>query len=98
MILPFMPERSERLQGEFAMSELWDFEDLMFGVGVGGVGIRNFLLCLLWFVVLIIVCGRALAICCGPIDPAGVFAGSGAFWGYAANPALAITLRGSIGV
>ena len=69
MILDFI------LDGEFAMSELGDLEDLallMFGMMYLVLLLR--LLCLL----LVVVCGSAVVIRCAHVDVPGMFARAGA--------------------
>ncbi len=71
MILAFI------LQGEFAMSEFGDFEDLMFGM---------MLFLVSWWLVLVIVCSRGMTICNSLVNEAGMFTGSRAIRGYATSP------------
>ena len=82
MILDFI------LDGEFAMSELGDLEDLallMFGM------MYLLLLLLFWLLWFVIVCGRAVVIRCAHVDVPGVFTGAASVLGHTTGPAHAIT-------
>jgi hypothetical protein len=88
MIFPFMLS-----DGEFAMSEFGDLEDLM--VLMFGMMYVRLLVLVVWFVV---VCGGAVVIRYAHVHVPGVFAGAGSIWGHTTSPALAITGGGSIQV
>jgi hypothetical protein len=81
--------------GEFAMSEFGDLEDLallMFGMICLDLLL---LLVVVWFV---IVCGGAVVICRTHVYGSDVLTGSASILAYSSSPALAITGRCSIGV
>jgi hypothetical protein len=81
--------------GEFAMSEFRDLEDLallMFGM------MYLLLLLLFWLLWFVIVCGPAMIIRYAHVHVTGVFTGAGAISGHTTGPAHAITGGGSIRV
>ena len=75
--------------GEFAMSEFGDLEDLALLMD----GMMYF--CLLWLfwwlMVFVVVCGGAVVIRCAHVHKTSVFTGAAAIWGHTSSPALAIT-------
>ena len=72
--------------GEFAMSEFWDLEDLvllMFGM--------MYLRLLFWWLLLVVVCGGAVVVRYAHVHVPGMFARAGSICGHTSSPALAIT-------
>jgi len=78
------------LDGEFAMSEFWDLEVLVFGIRLGLLMVS-----ILWFVT---VGGLAALIRRAHIHSSRVFAGSGSICGYTTGPTFTIAGGGSVGV
>ena len=86
MILPFMLS-----DGELAMSELGDLEDLallLFGMMCLMCVLLLLLLAVFWFVV---VRGRAVLVRRAHIHNPAVFTGAASICGHTTSPALAIT-------
>ena len=70
-----------RSDDEFAVSEFWDVEGLVFGI-------RCFS-----FLLLIVVCGGAVGVRCAHIHEAVVFTGAAPICGHTTSPALAVAGR-----
>jgi hypothetical protein len=79
-----------QLDGEFAVSEFGELEDVIFAMMYLGLGLWG-----LWFVA---VGGLALTIRCAHIHKPNVFARPAAIRGDSTGPALAVAGGGSIGV